>query len=559
VLVALLLLALSPAAHAADLIAPAGSGPVELTGTASYDRVVIDTTLRLAGDTALAAKSVLIGPHATIDACYVHGAGATCTATAGRDLTIAASGAVTIVPSLRMAPPGGPAGDLAVTGGSVTMGDVVATGTGRTGAVMLSATAGPLLAGAIGAAGGQVRATATGALRTGPIDVSGYVGGTVIMRGARIETGRVDADGGSVAAGNGGAGGGVRLDATAAIDVGGSVTAAGGDATGVQLPGRVGGNGGSIHLAAAAVAVHGALSAPGGAGGPSMAGSQAGPGGPGGLVEIVTHALTDVVGIRADGGPAGTPPQASNFGGSGGTARLLADLNPVPGAIDVGDGAGFPRTSPGGLLSVTLPPRIATLTPRRIAWTWTVGAPGADGTLTQATATVRRRIKGERAFHDVVRASRGAHAAALPATTPCVSVTYAVRGNVPPYSWTAASPAKTILPPASARQGCRDAPGLRPVRSTVRIASERIAANDQVLALRVRVGGLARLSAVLRDVDGRVVARAHGRRVKAGIRIVSFAVPAAASESGALLTATIRARAPIGSLVNTASVDIDVL
>jgi len=273
----------------------------------------------------------------------------------------------------------------------------------------------------------------------------------------------------------------------------------------------------------------------------------------------VTHALTDLVAIRVDGGPAGATPQASNFGGPGGTARLLADLNPVAGAIDVGDGAGFPRTSPGGLLSVTLPPRIATLTPGRVTWTWTLGAPGADSTLTQATATVRRRIKGERAFHDVVRVPRGTLAARLPATTPCVSATYVVRGSVPPYAWTAPSPAKTILPPASARQGCRDAPTLRPVRFTVRIAAERIAANDQVLRLKVRVGGLARLSAVLRDVDGRVVARAHARRVRAGVRIVSFAVPPAASESGALLTATILARAPIGSHASTASVDVDVL
>jgi hypothetical protein len=558
-LAALACLAFAPAVHAADLVAPAGSAPVELSGSATYDRVMIDTTLRLAGDTALAAKSVLIGPHATIDTCYVHGAGSACTSPVGRDLTIAASGAVAIVPRLRMAPPGGPAGDLAVTGGSITMGDVAATGTGRTGAVSLAATAGALLAGSIGASGGQVRATASGALRTGPIDVSSYVGGTIIVRGARIETGGIDADGGSVAAGNGGAGGGVRLDATSAIDVGGSITAAGGDATGVLVPGRVGGKGGSIHLAAAAVAVHGALSAPGGAGGPSMAGSQAGPGGPGGLVEVVTHALTDLVGIRADGGPAGPTPQASNFGGAGGTARLLADLNPVAGLADVGDGAGFPRTSPGGLLSVTLPPRIVTLTPKRISWTWALGAPGPDGTLTQATAAVRRRIKGERAFHDVVRVPRGTVAAVLPASPPCRSVTYVVRGSVPPYAWVAPSQAKTILPPASARQGCRDAPTLRAVRSRVRIASERIAANDQVLRLKVRVGGLARLSAVLRDVDGRVVARAHGRRVKAGVRIVSFAVPLRASESGALLTATILARAPIGSHATTASVDVDVL
>jgi hypothetical protein len=140
-----------------------------------------------------------------------------------------------------------------------------------------------------------------------------------------------------------------------------------------------------------------------------------------------------------------------------------------------------------------------------------------------------------------------------------VSVTYVVRGSVPPYAWVAPSPARTILPPASIGQGCRDAPTLRPVRATVRIASERLAARGQVLALKVRLGGLARLSAALRDADGRVVARAHARRVRAGVRIVSFAVPPAASESGALLTATILARAPIGSLSTTASVDVDVL
>src|SRR6185437_4116060 len=62
--------AVAPAAYADDLIQLNGDPPVTLAGPASYGLLYLDGVVRLAGDTAITANDVFIGPDAQLQACY---------------------------------------------------------------------------------------------------------------------------------------------------------------------------------------------------------------------------------------------------------------------------------------------------------------------------------------------------------------------------------------------------------------------------------------------------------------------------------------------------------
>ena len=103
-LVALLLVSaglfpIPAAARADDLIQLNGDLPVTLSGGVSYGLLYLDGNVRLAGDTAITATDVFIGPDASLQTCYDIGTtGNNCTA--GRSLTITASGGVAISPAI---------------------------------------------------------------------------------------------------------------------------------------------------------------------------------------------------------------------------------------------------------------------------------------------------------------------------------------------------------------------------------------------------------------------------------------------------------------------------
>ena len=81
------------AARADDLIQLNGDLPVTLSGGVSYGLLYLDGNVRLAGDAAITATDVFIGPDASLQTCYDAASnGNNCTA--GRSLTITASGGV---------------------------------------------------------------------------------------------------------------------------------------------------------------------------------------------------------------------------------------------------------------------------------------------------------------------------------------------------------------------------------------------------------------------------------------------------------------------------------
>ena len=87
-----------PAAQADDLIQLNGDLPVTLSGSVSYGLLYLDGTVRLAGDTAITATDVFIGPDAQLQTCFDPPNGNDCTN--GRSLSITASGGVAISPAI---------------------------------------------------------------------------------------------------------------------------------------------------------------------------------------------------------------------------------------------------------------------------------------------------------------------------------------------------------------------------------------------------------------------------------------------------------------------------
>ena len=70
--------------QADDLIQLNGDLPVTLSGGVSYGLLYLDGTVRLAGDTAITANDVFIGPDAQLQTCFDPGATATTARTAAR-------------------------------------------------------------------------------------------------------------------------------------------------------------------------------------------------------------------------------------------------------------------------------------------------------------------------------------------------------------------------------------------------------------------------------------------------------------------------------------------
>ena len=86
------------AAQADDLIQLNGDPPVTLAGGVGYGLLYLDGAVRLAGDTAITATDVFIGPDAQLRPASTRQAGNNCAN--GRSLTITASGGVAISPAI---------------------------------------------------------------------------------------------------------------------------------------------------------------------------------------------------------------------------------------------------------------------------------------------------------------------------------------------------------------------------------------------------------------------------------------------------------------------------
>jgi hypothetical protein len=123
------LVAVPAAAQADDLIQLNGDLPVTLQGGVGYGLLYLDGNVRLAGDTAISATDVFIGPDAQLQTCFIPGGnGNDCTT--GRSLSITATGGVAISPAIDLRGAVGTnrsGGTLTIRAGHVSLGGGVET------------------------------------------------------------------------------------------------------------------------------------------------------------------------------------------------------------------------------------------------------------------------------------------------------------------------------------------------------------------------------------------------------------------------------------------------
>ena len=116
-------------AQADDLIQLNGDPPVTLSGGVSYGLLYLDGTVRLAGDTAITATDVFIGPDASLQTCYDLATNGNNCAN-GRSLGITATGGVAISPAIDLRGAVGPnraGGTLVIHAARVSLGGGVET------------------------------------------------------------------------------------------------------------------------------------------------------------------------------------------------------------------------------------------------------------------------------------------------------------------------------------------------------------------------------------------------------------------------------------------------
>ncbi len=380
-------------AQADDIIQLNGDGPVTLQGNYNFGLLYLDGVVRLAANTSITANDVFIGPDAALQTCWDIGtAGQNCTA--GRSLSITASGGVAISPAIDLRGLIGtnrPGGSLAIRAARVSLGGGVETaGTAANSGsisidspglvvtqtlhapgnnVIVHGGAGVLIGGDAWSAGSD---TATGAdpnrLASGGVIELASSGGDVSVLGTVASWGHDVPGAGVVEGGNGGAvaisGGDVRVSGGIDSSAGRGVDLSAGQPGGIGIAARGGivvsgpisaagdtstsGNvspGANVTLTAAGAIATGSITTSG-AGGPY--------GGAAGGAVTITGASVALGTIVADSGDA-TSDAIGGSGNPGGNVTIKATSNVTMGPISTHGGSG--RTTgiggPGGSVSVT--------------------------------------------------------------------------------------------------------------------------------------------------------------------------------------------------------------
>jgi hypothetical protein len=315
------------AARADDLLILDGDS-ITLSGSHQYGFVYVDGDMRLAGDTALSASSIYVGPHAYLDTCFVAGVGDN-GCTSGRSLTLSSAGKLTV--SSRIDLTGGTGsprsgGALSLSGNPVTVGgDITTAGEngGNSGPVTITS-GGALSTGGIYAPSAPVGLTASGA-----IDIAGDVDTYGTNATSQPDPTRVQSAAPVTVSSSGGD---VRIE--------GNVNAGGRDAPSAGAPG--GGNGAPVSITGSTVRT-GAIDVTGG-------GSAAASGGTPSTITIAArgalHALgrLDASGSNSVSGDA-TPGNRIVLGANG---RLT-----VAGGAHVDGATGPTGGSVAGVISLT--------------------------------------------------------------------------------------------------------------------------------------------------------------------------------------------------------------
>ena len=377
-------------ARAGDLIVLDGDTQ-PLSGSVAYDVVYIDGDLQLTGNTQIAASSIYIGPDANLDTCYVAApTGGNDACTAGRSLTMQASGAVIVSNQINLqaaSGTSGPGGSLNISGNPVAVGNINTDGSGGSTSGQVSITSGGTLAtGGIDAEGASVTLTAAGEIDvSGDLQTAGTGDVSAGTPGYAPSAGPVTIDS---------SGGAVQLDGVlnASGDAGSAGTTGGGNGAGVNINGAnvqteaIDTNGGgsengapgasaSVSITASgSLGVLGEINASGqnGAGGSATGGAQvtlkaAGPLTIGGDVEVgggegasagqiaLSGSSVATGGLDATGGNGpGAPVDGS--GGAGGQVNVTAPSGASLGSVLASGGNSGGSTAPagtGGSVAVT--------------------------------------------------------------------------------------------------------------------------------------------------------------------------------------------------------------
>lgn len=324
----LALAATAPAAHAGDLLL-LDSEQATISGTQSYGFVYVDGELRLSGDTTILAGSIYFGPNAELRTCFVEGSGNN-GCTAGRSLTLSASGPVTVSSGIDLRAGTGAVrngGALNVSGAQVAIGgdvDTTGSGSGTSGAVAISSL-GSLSVGAVYSYGAPVTLDAAGS-----IDVGGDVQTQGTSGVAALDSGRLQR------------GAPVRISSSGGdVRVNGNVYSYGRDAPGAGGAGLGGGQGAEISISGRDVRTA-TLDGTGGSSVDSWAGESA-------KVSVSARGTAHILGrIEASG-------QGSNNGTATPGAPVTvnaAGAVVLAGGVIAGGGQGSTGGMPGGTISV---------------------------------------------------------------------------------------------------------------------------------------------------------------------------------------------------------------
>jgi hypothetical protein len=241
-----------PAAQADDLIQLNGDLPVTLQGGVSYGLLYLDGTVRLAGDTAITATDVFIGPDAQLQTCFIVNAN---DCTNGRSLSITASGGVAISPAINLSGGTGTnrqGGSLTIHAARVVLGGGVETaGTAAgSGAITIDA-AGLVVTQNLHAPGAAIFVHGAGGVSIGGDITTSAIGDAAVMDGGAVDLASSGGD----------------------VSVLGSIASAGRDVPGAGA--IVGGNAGPVTIVAGEVRVSGGIDSSAGRGVDGSAG-QAG-------------------------------------------------------------------------------------------------------------------------------------------------------------------------------------------------------------------------------------------------------------------------------------------
>ena len=406
-----------PAAQADDLIQLNGDLPVTLSGGVSYGLLYLDGNVRLAGDTAITATDVFIGPDAQLQPCYDPGTnGNNCTS--GRSLSITATGGVAISPGIDLrgaVGPNRPGGTLVIHAARVSLGGGVETaGTAAPSgqilidssglvvtqnlhapgaAIVVHGSGGVSIGGDVSSAGADPAAidggavdlasaggdlgvlgsiTSAGRDMAGAGAIPGGSAGPVAVSGSEVRiSGGIDSSAGRGVDLSAGSPGGITVAARGSIVVSGPVNASGDASTSGN-----GSDGAAISMAAAGSLAAGSISSAGGASTSVLSGgggnvtlaagavlsagaiNTAGAGSPqagrhGGAVNVSGASLS-LGTITADAGDASSDP-ANGSGEGGGPVTVKATGTAAVGAVSSRGGSGrvLGAGGPGGAVSIT--------------------------------------------------------------------------------------------------------------------------------------------------------------------------------------------------------------